>query len=215
MRARIEEESSKNSTEVSKTKVGDSNVSNPKVISHEMLLTQKTLLHTLHEEQPSYLLLCQVILTCLSSSSLKDLLPSIVALLQEFQDPFSKDGPRGLPPFRGIKHQIDFFPGASIPDRPMYRTNPIKTKEIESQVNELLDKGWVQNSLSPCDIHVLLVSKKDGFVVNKNGVHVDPEKIKVIREWAIPKIVRDIRSSHGLAGFYEGSYPTSLLLHHP
>jgi len=162
MRARIEEESSKNSTEVSKTKVGDSNVSNPKVISHEMLLTQKTLLHTLHEEQPSYLLLCQVILTCLSSSSLKDLLPSIVALLQEFQDPFSKDGPRGLPPFRGIKHQIDFFPGASIPDRPMYRTNPIKTKEIESQVNELLDKGWVQNSLSPCDIHVLLVSKKDG-----------------------------------------------------
>jgi len=54
-----------------------------------------------------------------------------------------------------------------------------------------------------------------GFVVNKNGVHVDPEKIKVIREWAIPKIVRDIRSSHGLAGFYEGSYPTSLLLHHP
>ena len=62
MRARIEEETSKNSKEVSKTKVGDYN---PKVISHEAFHTQKSLLHTLDEEQPSYLLLCQAILTCL------------------------------------------------------------------------------------------------------------------------------------------------------
>ena len=49
----------------------------------------------------------------------------------------------GLPPFRGIEHQIDFVPGARLPNRPAYRTNPIETKEIESQVNDLLDKGWV------------------------------------------------------------------------
>jgi len=84
MRARIEEESSKNSKEVSKTKVGEFNVSNPKVISHEVFLTQKYFFHTFHEEQPSYLLLCQAILTFLSSSSLKNLLPPIIALLQEF-----------------------------------------------------------------------------------------------------------------------------------
>jgi len=111
MRARIQEESSKNSKEVSKTKVGESNVSNPKVISHEVLLTQKSLFHTLHEEQPSYLLLCQAILTCLSRSSLKNLPPPIIALLQEFEDLFPKDGPHGLPRFRGIEHQIDFVPG--------------------------------------------------------------------------------------------------------
>jgi len=33
-----------------------------------------------------------------------------------------------------------------------------------------------------------------GFVVNKNGVHVDPDKIKAIQEWPIPKSVGDIRS---------------------
>jgi len=88
IRVGIEEESFKNSKEVSKTKIGESNVSNPKVISHEVLLTQKSFFHTLHEEQPSYLLLCQAILTCLSRSSLKNLLPPIIALLQEFKDIF-------------------------------------------------------------------------------------------------------------------------------
>ena len=42
-----------------------------------------------------------------------------------FQEP-----PKGLPPLRGIEHQIDFIPGASLPNRPAYRTNPTKAKEI-------------------------------------------------------------------------------------
>nr|KYP66446.1 Transposon Ty3-I Gag-Pol polyprotein [Cajanus cajan] len=68
----------------------------------------------------------------------------------------------GLPPFRGIEHQIDLVPGAILPNRPAYRRNPQETKEIEKQVQELLDKGWIQKSLSPCAVPVFLVPKKDG-----------------------------------------------------
>nr|KYP62238.1 Transposon Ty3-G Gag-Pol polyprotein [Cajanus cajan] len=68
----------------------------------------------------------------------------------------------GLPYLRGIEHQIDLVSGASLPNRPAYRTNPQETKEIESQVQELLEKGWVRKSLSPCVVPVLLVPKKDG-----------------------------------------------------
>nr|KYP56179.1 Transposon Ty3-I Gag-Pol polyprotein [Cajanus cajan] len=68
----------------------------------------------------------------------------------------------GLPSFRGIEHQIDFVLGASLPNRPAYRANPQEIKEIEKQVQDLLDKGWIQKSLSPCTVPVLLVSKKDG-----------------------------------------------------
>lgn len=53
-------------------------------------------------------------------------------------------------------------PGASLPNRPAYRTNPDETKEIEQQVKDLMDKGYVRESLSPCVVPVLLVPKKDG-----------------------------------------------------
>ena len=41
-----------------------------------------------------------------------------------------------------------------------------------------------------------------GHVITKEGIAVDPEKIKTIMEWPIPKDVADIRSFMGLAGYY-------------
>ncbi|XP_066385049.1 uncharacterized protein [Miscanthus floridulus] len=75
---------------------------------------------------------------------------------------YALDLPPGLPPIRGIEHQIDLIPGAQLPNRAPYRTNPDETKEIQRQVQALLDKGYIRESLSPCSIPVLLVPKKDG-----------------------------------------------------
>ena len=41
--------------------------------------------------------------------------PAITNILQEFADVFPQDVPPGLPPIRGIEHQIDLIPGASLP----------------------------------------------------------------------------------------------------
>ena len=82
-------------------------------------------------------------------------------VLDEFKDVF-QDPPKGLPPLRGIEHQIDFIQGSSLSNRPAYRTNPEEVKEIQKQVNDLLEKGWVQHSMSPCAMPVILVPKKDG-----------------------------------------------------
>jgi hypothetical protein len=62
------------------------------------------------------------------------ILSVFVSLLQEFDDAFPKDIPSGLPPLRGIEHQIDLVPGASIPNRPAYKSNPEETKELQRQV---------------------------------------------------------------------------------
>ena len=59
---------------------------------------------------------------CFDTNSLDVSLPSVfVSLLQEFQDVlFPDDVPNGLPPIRGIEHQIDFIHSATISNRPAY-----------------------------------------------------------------------------------------------
>ncbi|CAA7013689.1 unnamed protein product [Microthlaspi erraticum] len=77
-------------------------------------------------------------------------IPSELAqLLQDFSDVFPDDSPPGLPPVRGIEHQIDFVPGSTLPNRPAYRTNPVETKELQRQVDELMEKGHIRESMSP------------------------------------------------------------------
>ncbi|XP_027158067.1 uncharacterized protein LOC113759689 [Coffea eugenioides] len=81
---------------------------------------------------------------------------------KEYNNIFPDDVPSRLPPIRGIEHQIVLIPGAFLPNRPAYRSNPEETKEIQRQVEELLGKGWARESLSPYAVPVILVPKKDG-----------------------------------------------------
>ena len=99
----------------------------------------------------------------LSTNELTSTTPSVVVeILQGYEDVFPEEIPLGLPPQGGIEHQIDLVPGAPLPNRPPYRTNPEETKEVQRQVEGLLNKGYVRESLSPCAVPVLLVPKKDG-----------------------------------------------------
>ena len=42
-----------------------------------------------------------------------------------------------------------------------------------------------------------------GHIVCKDGISVDPDKIKVITEWPVPTNVTDIRSFMGITGYYQ------------
>ena len=41
-----------------------------------------------------------------------------------------------------------------------------------------------------------------GYVVSQQGMEVDGEKIKAIKEWPMPTSTVEVRSFHGLASFY-------------
>src|SRR5262249_519147 len=41
-----------------------------------------------------------------------------------------------------------------------------------------------------------------GFVLSSQGVNVDKEKVKAIKDWPTPKNANNVRSFHGLASFY-------------
>jgi len=85
-----------------------------------------------------------------------------VCLLQEFDDVFPEDIPNGLPPLRGIEHRIGIVPGGSIPNYLAYKSNPEETKELQRKLDELMMKGYIRESMSPCAVLALLVPKKDG-----------------------------------------------------
>ncbi|KAH9792720.1 hypothetical protein KPL71_004248 [Citrus sinensis] len=78
----------------------------------------------------------------------------------------SDDDP--MPPLEdandGVEYHVDgkLMVDATSKIRPAYRSNPEETKELQRQVEELLAKGYVRESMSPCAVPVLLVPKKDG-----------------------------------------------------
>ena len=41
-----------------------------------------------------------------------------------------------------------------------------------------------------------------GYIIDEQGVHVDPSKIQVIRDWPSPTTLTELRSFLGLANFY-------------
>ena len=41
-----------------------------------------------------------------------------------------------------------------------------------------------------------------GYIIDERGVHVDPAKIQVIRDWPAPTTITELRSFLGLANFY-------------
>jgi hypothetical protein len=104
-----------------------------KLKSCAMLATKSNLSISTNVHVSFHALVCRQVL--FSVEDITTPLPrAITNLLQEFKDIFSAEIPPGLPPLRGIEDQIDLIPGASLPNRATYRTNPEEMKEIQRHV---------------------------------------------------------------------------------
>ncbi|MDW3502761.1 hypothetical protein NQ272_26730, partial [Escherichia coli] len=58
--------------------------------------------------------------------------------------------PKGLPPKKEIVHNINLQQDAPLPNMGMYRLSTLDNVEIKKQVQELLEKGFIRPSTSPC-----------------------------------------------------------------
>jgi hypothetical protein len=129
----------------------------PKKLKQPSFLAMKMdLIEIVDVPDACYALLCKRALFSLDDASV--VLPPIVAnLLQEYIDVFPSELPLGIPPLRGIEYKIDLVLGASLPNHAAYKANPEETKEIQRQVQDLLDCGYNHESLNSYSVPVLLV----------------------------------------------------------
>ena len=69
------------------------------------------------------------------------------------------------------------------------------------QVLEILRKNKLYAKGSKCEFFATQVQFL-GFIIRENEVDKDPQKVEAVKEWPIPKTVREVRSFLGFTGFY-------------
>jgi hypothetical protein len=127
-----------------------------------LLMSGKELLTEVKKKEDPQFIVVRKPRIILTSTTVDDLPEEVQELLEEFADIVVDELPRSLPPIRSLIHHIDLILGASFPNKAAYRLTPQENEEVKRQVQDLLDKGLVRESLSPCAIPTILSPKKDG-----------------------------------------------------
>nr|GEW33275.1 hypothetical protein [Tanacetum cinerariifolium] len=151
-------------------------------------------------------------------------------VVRDFSDVFLEEH-QGIPPERKVKFGIELVLGTQPISKAPYHMAPIELKELKKQLQELLDLGFIRSSVSPWGAPILFMKKKDGSIrlcidyhelnyvtirnhyplpriddmfdqLQADGITMDPAKVEAIIKLPRPKIVTEIRSFLGLAGYY-------------
>ena len=87
-----------------------------------------------------------------------------ILVMKDFSDVFPEEL-LGIPPVREVDLYFEILPGIAPTSRAPYRMAPTELKELNIQLQELLDKGFIRPIVSPRGAPVLFVKKKDGTLL--------------------------------------------------
>ncbi|GJS19647.1 reverse transcriptase domain-containing protein [Tanacetum coccineum] len=102
---------------------------------------------------------------------------------------------------RVCRPYLDKFVIVFIDDILIYSKTQEEHVEHLRLVLGLLKKEKLYAKFSKCEFWLREVQFL-GHVINGNGIHVDPSKIEVVKNWKAPRTLTEVRSFLGLAGYY-------------
>ncbi|RVW27121.1 Retrovirus-related Pol polyprotein from transposon 17.6 [Vitis vinifera] len=89
-----------------------------------------------------------------------------IPVVRKFQDVFPDELP-GLPPHREFDFSIEVYPGTDPISVSPYRMAPLELKELKTQLDELLGRGFIRPSTSPWEPSV--VCEEEGWHTKLKG----------------------------------------------
>ena len=129
---------------------------------------------------------CEAFLALILDSKREQVNLENIPVIREFLDVFPEELP-GVPPDREVDLSIEVVQGTTPISRAPYRMAPTELKELKTQLQELLDKGFVRPSVSPWGALVLFVKKKDGTLqmcIDYRQIN----KVTVKNKYPLPRI---------------------------
>jgi hypothetical protein len=87
---------------------------------------------------------------------------TLQSLLGQYSDVFPENLPNGLPPERSVELSIKLVPDAKLVKRQIHKLSTAELKEVKTQIDDLLEKGFIRPSSSPWGSSIIFLPKKEG-----------------------------------------------------
>ncbi|XP_057246753.1 uncharacterized protein LOC104899098 [Beta vulgaris subsp. vulgaris] len=125
------------------------------ILGMDWLFKYRAQIHCRDQKKGEQVFLCMV----------KDLTREVkledIPVVREYPDVFPDELP-GIPPEREVEFSIDLTPGTAPLSKAPYRMAPAELQELKTQLQELIDKGFIRPSVSPWGAPVLFVKRNMG-----------------------------------------------------
>ncbi|KAL0533670.1 hypothetical protein IC582_027711 [Cucumis melo] len=135
------------------------------------------------------------------SKNLGETVPKeILCALEKYRDVMSDSLPKFLPPRRMIDHEIELVPGAKPPAKNAYCMTPPELAELQKQLDELLNVGFIRPVKAPYGAPILFQKKKDGSLrlcIDYRALN----KLTVCNKYPLPIITDLFDRLHGAKCF--------------